>query len=435
MKYNTMVMLSDDAQRSNWNTRRVGGSSPVLSSRTVTPVLSVLDQRAVDERVSEERIRNGYLSSGVDVSTMAENRNVVDGYLSVEFTCATACVPAANLESVMGEGTSFLDAHRLVGGSGIGLKWRISQDIVKRHGGVLVVRAGEAVGTGLFVQMYLPCVRQKCGVDDLSRQLSSPPPPEDRSRHSNTDRAVGDGTVNDAQSPQPYKLSKLKRVIQPRPLDLARPAGCSGYAEVGDVRPTQKETRNHLSRIKIFPSLAGRKSYPVVSRGVTDASPTSEFMWINVDTSHRHPRSNPDREAIESKGEEGEEGGVNSGGCGSNHYAIDEGRHTVSTSPRLNAVRGVWDPRCAGSWQEGILDSNPTVYREESGTTERVQASVTVGSIASTLRGRGGSGGLVDSRGGDRSSDPIVPFEDVSNGGASEHWSRSCARSSPLQLH
>eukprot|EP01042_Synura_sphagnicola_P010193 gene10193-13087_t len=373
--------------RIHGNGGRGGGSSPEISSGAVSPV--VLESK-FHHRAAE---RNGNRHSNQDREeqlTAAEDPNVVDGYLSVEFSCSTASVPPGSLESITGESTSFLDAHRLVGGSGIGLKWRISQDIVRRHGGVLVVRAGEGEGSGLYVQMYLPCARQPRGVDDVSRVLSSPPPLEDSCvhKHENVDQAEGERTTNIPRSPPIQKLSKVKQVIQPRPLDLARSVGWRGYAEVGEVKPNQKEPRTPVSQLKIFPSLDGS---PVVSRGVTDASPTSEFMWINMDRSNRHPRKNADRDVVENSDSD-----------------------NAIISPRLNAVRGVWDPRLAGSRQERLLDSDPTICREESGTTEHVKASVTLGSIASTVGGIVGRGadGYEDSRDSGHRCDPVVPFDD-----------------------
>ena len=121
-------------------------------------------QTSCQENSADTSYSNNYNSGKVAASlnAMVDNDAVATaGYLIVEFFCSFARAPSVNWTHVLAEDTSFLDASRLVGGSEFGLKWRLSQDIIRGHGGRLVVRSGSSDQSGLFVQVCLPCVRQQ----------------------------------------------------------------------------------------------------------------------------------------------------------------------------------------------------------------------------------------------------------------------------------
>eukprot|EP01042_Synura_sphagnicola_P002094 gene2094-2494_t len=363
MDYVNNIVLSTLDVRDQRNSGG-GGNATALPSNAVSPFLSESDQNTVvEQRDLGEGVRNTNPTNPVDMSTLPEDPNVVDGYLAVEFSCMTARVSAVNLENLMGEGAALLDANRLVGGSGIGLKWRISQDIVRRHGGLLIVKAGEAEDMDLCVQMYLPCVQRLRGVINLSSQLSNPVLPNSgtSNEHTNIDPTVGDGTTNEPPSQQPENPRWHTRVLRTLgPMALTPSATMKRYTDARDV----PSSGYHLSGIKMFPSPS--MIHPVTSRIARNAN-SSESMWINMDGPHQQPHPYSDRDAL---GSQDEGAGVVSGGWGSGRGAIDEYEYNARTSPGLTSPLSVKGLRRAGSRKDRVLDSNPNIDRAECFTTE-----------------------------------------------------------------
>eukprot|EP01042_Synura_sphagnicola_P001381 gene1381-1573_t len=141
----------------------------------VTPLpFGSLDASTIGEQISTN------INSQKKVSKLAESaksgiaEDAVEGNVIVEYFCSAARVSSVDWSHIMGDGTSFLDASRLVGGSGLGLRWRLSQDIIRRHGGRLVVRSGRGDRSGLFVQVCLPVVRRQYSASEVVENNEAP---------------------------------------------------------------------------------------------------------------------------------------------------------------------------------------------------------------------------------------------------------------------
>ena len=83
---------------------------------------------------------------------------VADGMVIVSFTENSISIPVSfpRLKRHSKGMTSI--TSDLEGGGGLGLRLRISEDMVKKHGGILSVTTGP-LGEGTSVQIYLPCLR------------------------------------------------------------------------------------------------------------------------------------------------------------------------------------------------------------------------------------------------------------------------------------
>ena len=259
MTYDTKFVFPSVSNCDHGSTSTSGGSSPDMYRIAPSPVVK-LRRSAVAHQDATEGGLGDVSINGTGTSPWVQDTDVVDGYVIIEFTCIAAHIPPEDWVHILSPATSFLETARLVGGSRMGLKWRITQDIVEKHLGVLVVKAG---GTGgLCVQLCLPCVK-------LVRDVGYDPGLMSESQQGGDGTGVG-GLANNQrdrrclvgqQRGHLYELPSPKKVPQPIPvtehavnatvnislhgmLDLSSGAGQDSFSRRASLKPLRDDCTN-----------------------------------------------------------------------------------------------------------------------------------------------------------------------------------------------